>query len=113
MYNSQAQQLEEQGRLKEAEKLYILVEEPDLAISMYKKQRQYDHMTRLVQTFHPDLLQSTHVHLAQELEQEGNHRAAEKHFLEAGDWKSAVHMYRGQGRREETEEEDGCWRGRF
>ncbi len=34
------------------------------------------------------------MHLAQELEQEGNHRSAEKHYVEAGDWKSAVHMYR-------------------
>ena len=95
MYITQAQQLEEQGRFKEAEKLYISVQEPDLAISMYKKQRQYDHMTRLVQTYHPDLLQSTHMHLAKELDQEGNQRAAEKHYIEAGDWKSAVHMYRG------------------
>ena len=69
MYIGQAQELEEQGRFKDAEKLYISVNEPDLAISMYKKQRQYEHMTRLVQTFHPDLLQSTHLHLAQELEQ--------------------------------------------
>ena len=73
MYIAQAQQLEEQGRFKEAEKLYVSVQEPDLAISMYKKQRQYEHMTRLVQTFHPDLLQSTHLHLAQELEQ-GSHQ---------------------------------------
>ena len=42
MYSAQAQRLEEQGRFKEAEKLYISVQEPDLAISMYKKQRQYD-----------------------------------------------------------------------
>ena len=52
-------------------------------------------MTRLVQKYHPDLVQSTHIHLAQELEQEGNYRAAEQHYVEAGDWKSAVHMYRG------------------
>ena len=49
MYIGQAQELEEQGRFKEAEKLYISVQEPDLAISMYKKQRQYDNMIRLVQ----------------------------------------------------------------
>ena len=95
MYVSQAQQLEEQGRFKEAEKLYISVQEPDLAISMYKKQRQYDNMIRLVQSYHPDLVQSTHTHLAQELEGEGNHKSAESHFVSAGDWKSAVHMYRG------------------
>ena len=53
MYVSQAQQLEEQGRFKDAEKLFVSVQEPDLAISMYKKQRQYDNMIRLVQTFHP------------------------------------------------------------
>jgi intraflagellar transport protein 172 len=119
MYVAQAQELEAQGRFKEAEKLYISVQEPDLAISMYKKQRQYDNMTRLVSAFHSgelftsktdekdissvslnivtrfaDLLQSTHAHLAQELEQEGNHRAAEKHYVAAGDWKGAVQMYR-------------------
>ena len=94
MYVGQAQELEEQGRFKEAEKLYISVNEPDLAISMYKKQRQYENMMRLVQSYHPDLVQSTHVHLAQELENEGNHKSAETHFIEAGDWKSAVHMYR-------------------
>ena len=84
-----------QGKFREAEKLYISVQESDLAISMYKKQRHYDQMMRLVQQYHPDLVQSTHIHLAQELEQEGNHRSAEKHFVDAGDWKSAVHMYRG------------------
>ena len=95
MYITQAQSLEQQGKFKDAEKLYISVQESDLAISMYKKQRHYDQMMRLVQQYHPDLVQSTHIHLAQELEQEGNHRSAEKHFVDAGDWKSAVHMYRG------------------
>ncbi len=52
MYVAQAQQLEQQGRFREAEKLYVSVQEPDLAISMYKKQRQYDNMTRLVAMFH-------------------------------------------------------------
>ena len=94
MYVGQAQELEDMGRFKEAEKLYISVNEPDLAIAMYKKQRQYENMMRLVHTYHPDLVQSTHIHLAQELEGEGNHKSAETHFLEAGDWKSAVHMYR-------------------
>ena len=95
MYIGQAQELEAQGRFKEAEKLYISVQEPDLAISMFKKQRQYDNMMRLVTTYHSDLVQSTHTHLAQELENEGNHKSAENHYVAAGEWKSAVHMYRG------------------
>ena len=92
MYIAQAQTLEQQGKFKEAEKLYISVQESDLAISMYKKQRHYDQMMRLVQQYHPDLVQSSHIHLAQELQQEGNHRSAEKHWVDAGDWKSAVHV---------------------
>jgi intraflagellar transport protein 172 len=45
MFISQAKTLEEQGRLREAEKLYIYVSEPDMAISMYKKHHQYDQVT--------------------------------------------------------------------
>ena len=74
----------------------MAVEEPDLAITMYKKQRMYGDMVRLVKTYHKDLLTDTHLHLAKELEAEGNLRQAEHHFVEAGDWKAAVNMYRGQ-----------------
>ena len=48
LYISQAQRMEAQGKLKEAEQLYVKVNEPDLAINMYKKQRKYDAMVRLV-----------------------------------------------------------------
>ncbi|XP_071532014.1 intraflagellar transport protein 172 homolog [Panulirus ornatus] len=94
MYVSQAQLLESQGKFKEAEKLYISVHEPDLAITMYKKQRQFDQMMRLVKEYHSDLVQSTHLHLAGQLEQESNYHDAEKHYIAAGDWKAAVNMYR-------------------
>ncbi|XP_076029417.1 intraflagellar transport protein Oseg2 isoform X2 [Oratosquilla oratoria] len=94
MYVNQAQVLESEGKFREAEKLYISVHEPDLAITMYKKQRQYDQMIRLVTEYHPDLVQSTHLHLAAELEQESNYRDAEKHYIAADDWKAAVNMYR-------------------
>lgn len=46
MYVNQAQVLEGQGKFKEAEKLYISVHEPDLAITMYKKQRQFDQVSQ-------------------------------------------------------------------
>jgi hypothetical protein len=70
LYVNQAQKFEAQGRLKEAEKLYLTVNEPDLAINMYKKHKLYDHMIRLVASFHKDYLQQTHLHLAQQLETE-------------------------------------------
>jgi intraflagellar transport protein 172 len=94
LYISQARRMEAQGRLKEAEKLYLTVREPDLAINMYKKQRKYDQMIRLVTTYRKDLLKETHLHLAQQLEMEGSFRDAEHHYAEAGEWLLAVNMYR-------------------
>lgn len=34
------------------------------------------------------------MHLAHECESKGNYRAAENHFIQAGEWKLAVKMYR-------------------
>ena len=63
-------------------RLYIAMDQPDPAINMYKKHRQvitlivhnhmilltlppqYDHMIRLMATYHEDLLVETHLHLA-------------------------------------------------
>lgn len=51
-------------------------------------------MMRLVKQHHSDLVQTTHLHLAQQLESEGSLRGAETHYLAAGQWKLAVKMYR-------------------
>lgn len=51
-------------------------------------------MMRLVKEHHRDLVAPTHLHLAQQSELEGNYKAAEKHYIEAGEWKLAVKMYR-------------------
>ena len=40
LYVSHAQHLVDQGRLREAERLFVLVGQADLAISMYKKNKQ-------------------------------------------------------------------------
>ncbi|RUS80517.1 hypothetical protein EGW08_011738 [Elysia chlorotica] len=96
LYIAQAKQLEDEGKFRDAERLYVAVEEPDLAITMYKKQRMYGDMIRLVKAHHENLVNDTHLHLAKELDEEGNYRQAEQHYLEAGDWKAAVNMYRGQ-----------------
>ncbi|RLV86206.1 hypothetical protein DV515_00015928 [Chloebia gouldiae] len=67
LYITQAQEMERQGKYKEAERLYITVNEPDLAITMYKKYKMYDEMVCL---------------------------EAEYHYLQAKDWKTTVNMYR-------------------
>ncbi|XP_030054442.1 intraflagellar transport protein 172 homolog [Microcaecilia unicolor] len=94
LYITQAQELENQGKYKEAERLYITVDEPDLAITMFKKHKMYDDMIRLVAKYHKDLLSDTHLHLGKELEAEGRLREAEYHYLEAKEWKATVNMYR-------------------
>nr|CAD7394029.1 unnamed protein product [Timema cristinae] len=94
MFVGEAKQLEARGKLREAEKLYLAVSEPDMAISMYKKHSQYDQMMRLVSQHHADLVQITHLHLAQELEASSDWGGAERHYLAATEWKAAVNMYR-------------------
>lgn len=64
MYESIAKSLENDGKYKEAEKIYITCDDADSAISMYKNAKQYEPMIRLVKQHHPDLLMDTHLHLA-------------------------------------------------
>ena len=94
LYITQAHKLESAGKFKEAERLYVMVHEPDLAINMHKKNRRYDDMIRLVTSYRKELLAETHLHLAQQLETESNFKLAEKHYVEASDWGSAVNMFR-------------------
>lgn len=56
LYIKQAKDLEGKGQLKDAEKLYLTIKEPDMAINMYKNNRQYDQMIKLVSIYHKDLL---------------------------------------------------------
>lgn len=42
-------------------------------------------------------LAEAHVEVAQQLQEEGLLKEAEKHFVEGGQWKAAVQMWRGAG----------------
>ena len=48
MYIKQANELEDAEKYREAEKLYLSVNEADLAIAMYKRAEQYDSMVSVV-----------------------------------------------------------------
>lgn len=56
LYIKQAKDLEAKGQLKDAEKLYLTIKEHDMAINMYKNNRQYDQMIKLVSIYHKELL---------------------------------------------------------
>lgn len=96
LYVQQAEVLEQRGKFKEAEKLYVTVNEPDLAINMYKRLKQYNEMIRLVEKHHPDLLPQTHQHLGQLLERDNHFSQAEQHYIAARDYKAAIRMYANQ-----------------
>jgi intraflagellar transport protein 172 len=94
LYSNQAKELEAKGRYKEAEKLYITINDNAAAILMYKRTKNYDALIRLVRQYYPDKLKDTEITIAKELEQEKRYKEAEMHYVQAGDWKSAANMYR-------------------
>lgn len=73
-----------------------------MAINMYKKCGQYDNMIRLVAKHRPNLLKETHLSVAQKLQKEGNMKAAEQHYIDAGAWRGAVEMYKSHNNWEEA-----------
>ncbi|KAK4337394.1 hypothetical protein RND71_043341 [Anisodus tanguticus] len=95
-------QFEKDGKLKDAEKIYLLCDQADKAISMYKDAKQYDSMIRLVSQYYPDLLIETHRHLAKDLEKDKLYSKAELHYISANEWKSAVQMYKNLNRWEDA-----------
>ena len=64
MYRKQAEALEAEGKLKEAERLYLMINEAELAINMYKKNKMYADVVRLVRTHKPDELEATNLAFA-------------------------------------------------
>jgi len=94
LYISLAQKLEQGGKLSEAEQLYLLVNEFDLAINMYKKREEYEQMLRLVSKYRKELLNDTYKHIAEQYEMKGNLKKAEHYYVEAKMWTSAMSMYR-------------------
>ena len=94
MFQERAATLEAEGRLREAEQLYVAVEQPNRAINMYKEAGHHENMVRLVKQFHSAHVSETQAHLGKELEEQGRLAEAEAQYVQAGEWKSAVNMYR-------------------
>lgn len=94
LYIQLAQVLEQQGKLNEAEQMYLAVNEFDLAINMYKKREEYEQMLRLVSKYRKELLNDTYKHIAEQYEMKGNLKKAEHYYVEAKMWTSAMSMYR-------------------
>ena len=94
LYARVGQKFADESHYKEAERLFMEIQEPDLAITMYKKAGQYDNMIRLVAKYRKNHLRETHLSIAQKLEREGNFKQAEHHYTESAAWHGAVEMYK-------------------
>lgn len=94
LFVSQAKQLETKGDYAGAERIFLKVNEPDQAIVMYKRSRDFTNMIRLVQAYRPDYLLKTHLSLGAQFEKENNLKTAETHYVAGKDWGRAVNMYR-------------------
>ncbi|KAK7878726.1 hypothetical protein WMY93_030965 [Mugilogobius chulae] len=96
LYVSRAQEMERDAKFKEAERSRTW---PSRCT---RRNRMFDDVIRLVAKNHPDLLSETHLHLAKELELESRFSEAEYHFMEAGEWKAAINMFRANSMWEEA-----------
>mmetsp|Transcript_30644 Transcript_30644/g.27830 ORF Transcript_30644/g.27830 Transcript_30644/m.27830 type:complete len:487 (+) Transcript_30644:2705-4165(+) len=97
LYARAGQRFAEEGLYKEAEKLFLTIDQPDYAINVYKKAEQWDNMIRLVAKHRKHLLADTHLSIAQRLERNNNLKQAENHYIQAGSWHGAVEMYKNNG----------------
>ena len=93
LYKNIAKNCQKEKNFEFAEKLYIEIKKPELAIKMYKGLENWDKMLKLFSIYRPNDLKKAHILIGKNLEKSGNFLKAEKHFIEAGMWTSAVEMY--------------------
>ena len=97
IFMAKAEQMVDNGELVVAEEILILIEKEDGAIAMYKKQRKWEDMIRLVRQYHPDLVEKSYQAVGKALEDENSYSQAEKYYLRGKDWRSVVKMFQRQG----------------
>ena len=94
-YIQRGKTLEANREFAEAESAYSSANKHDLAIKMYEKNRLFDDILRLVEKRHgSEALKDARKQLAKRFVEEKNFSAAEKVFVENGEWKLAVKAYR-------------------
>jgi len=93
LFVTQAKTLEGKGDYAAAEQIYTKINEPDKAIVMYKKARDFPNMIRLVSAYRPELVGKTHLNLAEQFKKEKNFKLSEQHYISGKDWQKAVTMY--------------------
>ncbi|KAK9806680.1 hypothetical protein WJX73_007433 [Symbiochloris irregularis] len=94
--------LEEQGRLQDAEALFLAFDDPDAALAMWHSHHRFTEAVELVARVRPDQLSALHSQLGRQLVEEGDVEGAEVHFLAASDWQAAAAALQEAGLWEEA-----------
>jgi hypothetical protein len=74
--------------------LYYDVGSVDAAVEMYRRQKMWREMVRVVSEKKPDLTRQANLEAAEALEKEGRLRDAERHYMDGLDYSAAVKMYK-------------------
>lgn len=90
----EADKMVESKNFSTAEYLYIKSNNTDKAIEMWKKTGSYEDAIRVAITHRPELTQEINIFAANSLENIGRLTEAEKYFISACEWLSAINMYR-------------------
>jgi len=93
IFCEEASILEEEGNTKDAEFLYLSINQSNRAIEMYRKSRDFDKVLALVSKHDVKNLIDSKKNIGEQLQSEGNLKDAEFFFTSAGDWFAIAKMY--------------------
>lgn len=97
LFCAHAESMAEEGRLEDAEKVFLSLSLSDEAIRMYKRHSRWADMLRLFKRFRRENLADAHVLIGRRLEAEKDYAQAEEHFLRGGNWRLVLAMYESNG----------------
>ena len=81
LFTEEGQSLVKAGRFRDAEQLFVAAQLVELAVEMYRSNKNYDQLIRLITNHQPAQLSRYHMDIARQLQMEGNRKSAEKHFI--------------------------------
>ncbi|XP_055351104.1 intraflagellar transport protein 172 homolog isoform X2 [Paramacrobiotus metropolitanus] len=93
IFRNEAQTMVTAKRYSEAERLFLLLRDPDAAVDMYMRAEQFQRAIALVKAHKPHLLDDIHTQIGEICRKNGNLRQAELYYSKAQRYKELVQMY--------------------
>eukprot|EP00210_Caulerpa_lentillifera_P003637 g3472.t1 len=90
-------ELELNGDLNKAERAFLLAEDVDEAVEMYKRHRDFNSLIKLIKSEQADSLNETYTYIGEQMEAASNYHEAEKYYSCCNNWKAILEMYKTAG----------------